>query len=303
MKLQVRFGSVSVNAETCSIGFNLDREQLDVAEADSMFSGYQLEVELSTAKASAPPLPGTEEFVDSLKATAIATRFAVSRKKYGSRLRFSLGATKFEELGNYASRDGTLIIHGVPESIELSDTDIEDVETGDETDVPEPRQRRVTSAIAVPDDAGKASIRALQREGQPFSDTLYERMELAGIATISDFEARLRRPGSVTWYDGIVGIGVSKHDELMTALVDFRSKHPIPSLDDDQSEMEGYEPAGEDDEAFRAGVQAALNGQSSESNPWVGGTLKAKEFARGYMHVDSQTSDSFTSAATQEVPE
>jgi hypothetical protein len=303
MKLQVRFGSVSVNAETCSIGFNLDREQLDVAEADSMFSGYQLEVELSTAQASAPPLPGTEEFVDSLKATAIASRFAVSRKKYGSRLRFSLGATKFVELGNYASRDGTLIIHGVPESIELSDTDIEDVETGDETDVPEPRQRRVTSAVAVPDDAGKASIRALQREGQPFSDTLYERMELAGIATISDFESRLRRPGAVTWYDGIVGIGVSKHDELMTALVDFRSKHPIPSLDDDQSETEGYEPAGEDDEAFRAGVQAALNGQSSDSNPWVGGTLKAKEFARGYMHVDSQTSDSFTSAATQEVPE
>jgi hypothetical protein len=125
------FGGVSFGEDTASISFTIDREQLDLQEADDILCGRRIQGRILVwpKGESIDQLHLFEDPKKMIAGSMDCKNFSVKQKKFSSRLTFALTSLDkdTEKLVHFAKRSGVLAIDFV-DVIETADDD----EAGDE---------------------------------------------------------------------------------------------------------------------------------------------------------------------------
>ncbi len=288
-KTQVKFGSVNTGKDHVRIGVQLDRNRITRDEAEENFCGYRLEVRLTCPPQNAqlsPPLPGMEDADRVFEGIADAKSYSVTRSTIRSGLTFAISAVDATHLLPFAQREGFLeILNAI--DIPDEDDDDSDVHTGsDAAPADVPLAPVVLNVVSGGDPGAAATVRSLPGVSKPLADVL----EAAGIVTVRNLEKRMASSLGGPWYADIKGVGESKHDLLMDALVAFRRANPIPdetSVPDEQVEIQFTDI--ELHEAYELGAQAEATGNPLHSNPYATDDPRHEHWKKGWKTLYEET--------------
>lgn len=133
LKIPVAFGGVSIGEETASLGCTVERNSLNLDEADEHFSGKQLDALIQVLAKDVDKdqqeLPGMEPSHPLITCIAGVKRFGCNAKKLTFRLQFTLESIDVEELAHFAKRNGQLSCKVIADlAAEPEDDDVADDE-------------------------------------------------------------------------------------------------------------------------------------------------------------------------------
>jgi len=128
-RIAVRFGGVSIGENTARIGIKIDREDIELSEAEEILCGRRLTGSVKTAKTNEDPtqkpLNGMGDTQHEIKSVFDVKRIGVSPKDISAGLTFALSEIPMEELAHFSKRAGWLTVDAVAE-LEVDDDDDED---------------------------------------------------------------------------------------------------------------------------------------------------------------------------------
>lgn len=284
-KTAVKFGSVNTGKDHVRIGVELDRGKISLEQAEDNFLGYRLTVLLTCPPQSAqnsPPLPGMEDADRQFEGVADAKGYSAKRGTFKSGLTFAISSIDAAHLLPFSQREGWLEITN---AVEIPDDDDDEVVASDVTVEVQTPQLRVQEG----QDPGAAqAIRNLPG----ITKGLAASLEAAGVVSVRHLEQRMSRAvAGVPWYDGIKGIGETKHDLLMDAIINFRRSNPVPSVELPEDEQPEIHLTDEDKrQAYEFGAEAEAAGKSLADNPYMPDDPLNAHWARGWSVLNSQTS-------------
>lgn len=249
--LDCEFGGVSYGHETARLGVKLDRQKLDLADADAMFAGKRVECEVSLLNRmdrGQKRLKGMEDNEPpTITTVADIKRFGVSPTVISASLTFNKSSIDVGALPEFANETGTLkltVMGDIPEDEGCSDDDGDDDDTAD----PESKghgeivvaQKRVrggrhvtkrvpASASVVEGDAGaKQKLSALKAFGM--TPKKLDAVAASVGPTVGHLEKAMRE--NEYWHKDIKGLGREWIDRLTDSLLQFRLANPVPSEED-----------------------------------------------------------------------
>lgn len=285
-KTAVKFGSVNTGKDHVRIGVELDRGKVTLEQAEENFLGYRLTVLLTCPPQSAqnsPPLPGMEDADRQFEGVADAKGYSARRGTFKSGLTFAISSIDAAHLLPFSQREGWLEILN---AVEIPDDDDDDVVVASDVtfEVQTPQLR-----VQEGQDPGAAqAIRNLPG----ITKGLAASLEAAGVVSVRHLEQRMSRatPGT-PWYDGIKGIGETKHDLLMDAVITFRRTNPVPSVELPEEEQPEIHLTEDDKrQAYEFGAEAEAAGKSLEDNPYMPDDPLNAHWAKGWTALHEQTS-------------
>lgn len=275
-KTSVKFGSVNTGKDHVRISLSMDRGRLTLEQAEENLCGYRLQVRLTCRPQRAQnsaPLPGMEDADLEFEGIADAKKYLVSRGNINSGLTFAIAAIDATHLLPFAQREGWLQI--------ISKTEIPEADESD--DVVQVGSGEYTAPRLLVDegkDPGAAQpVRGLNGVTKALADSL----EAAGIVTVRHLEKRMAQSGGAPWYKDIKGIGETKHDLLMDAILTFRQTNPVPEVEDENPDQVEIQFSPEDlQEAYQYGSQAQHDDKAIEANPYPSDDPRFEHWRQGW---------------------
>ncbi len=288
LKTQVKFGSVNTGKDHVRIGIQLDRNNIGRDQAEDNFCGFRLQVKLTCPPQRAqlsPSLPGMEDADRTFEGVADAKSYSVTRSTIRSGLTFAISAVDATHLLPFAQREGWLEIIN---AVDIPDDDGDEADTNEGSDAADdvPLSPVVLNVVSGGDPGAAATVRSLPGISKPLADVL----EAAGIVTVRNLEKRMASSLGAPWYADIKGVGESKHDLLMDAILAFRRANPVPDenlVPDEQVEIQFTDI--ELHEAYELGAQAEATGQPLHSNPYPEGDIRREHWSKGWKTLYEET--------------
>lgn len=132
-QIQVMFQSISIGDATCSIGFRIDREKMNLDAADELLCGHRITGRLIAAKEGDDPSQTTMFEADKYEVAGVfdSKKFGVTPRHITARATFSLADVDVEEIAHFAKRNGFIIaelVQQVDEEPPVEDEEEEDEE-------------------------------------------------------------------------------------------------------------------------------------------------------------------------------
>jgi len=285
-KLPVKFGSVNTGKDHVRIGVEMDRARLTLDQAEQNFCGYRLGVLLTCPPQRAqnsPALPGMEDADQQFEGIADAKSYSVKPGIIRSGLTFAISSIDATHLLPFAQREGFLTITS---TAEIPDDDDEDVVIATDA-MPEVQ----TPQLQVSEGQDPGAAQAI-RNLPGVTKGLAASLEAAGIVSVRHLEQRMSRatPGT-PWYSGIKGVGETKHDLLVDAIIAFRQSNPVPSVDLPEEEQPEIHLTEEDKrQAYEFGAEAEAAGKPLADNPYMPDDPLSRCWATGWEAMHKQTS-------------
>lgn len=196
------FGGVTIGDETARLGVKLSRERIDINMADTIFSGYRLDVMIVLGHCDDQPgqLKLFEDSDYSINSSADVKKWSANRKEISTGLTFALGDIKVEDLAKFAKGKGRIVIKSIKE---LPDVDDENDETFSEDPSP---------SLKADGPWRNVSLETL------FEGGILKSLHNAGLITVgelADFTASDKR------LEDIKGIGYEKSQKIEARMVAF----------------------------------------------------------------------------------
>lgn len=264
LDVNVEFGGVSIGETTARLGVKLQRGQMELDQADAVFSGKRLQglVTLQSRDDEGQTrLPGMEDNVPpTLETVFDVKQFTVKPKWISAGLTFALESIDVSQLALFAKRTGILRAEVVGDLEE----DDEDDEDHDDRDPGPARSTKSRATNRV--QAAAKPVEGDEGAGKPIAELVKfgltkKKCEIiakaCGGPTIGDFEAWMQR--SEWWHKDLPGFGEEWITKLQDAHLAFRQKYRIPT-EDEVAELRAY----------REGCEAAIEDKPLDANPYAG---------------------------------
>jgi len=127
-QIAVDFGNVSIGDGTARIGIKIDRNDMELSEAEDTLCGRRITGSIKLVRTNEDPaqkpISGMEDDQHEIKGTFDVKAISVSPKRISAGLTFSLKSIPFEQLAFFAKRSGRLMVDNVAE-LEVEDEDNE----------------------------------------------------------------------------------------------------------------------------------------------------------------------------------